>query len=295
MPPRLGRVVEPRDQRSLRGFAFDKATLTAEHERTVEWLAWDVLHSWHSRTQVVRIEIDGHTDPVGTAAYNRDLGLRRATAVADRLKQLINEGAGRLPAGTVERIEYVVRTYGEERPISSRVQALNRRVEITLHRDTSPAPTPLDLNVTVSRLEGLLVTSTLPAETVTRLRCLLQKVRDPDSDDRFVTETQVFMVNRDNKMPTPTEWTRVRTLVLRPDLFAPDRSDAEVLVNLGRVDEDLQFGVQKMNQIIEYASGIDYGLGFVALANAFKELNTWVLERLADPKSVYSCYPDLRP
>lgn len=294
-PDTVGRVVMPRDERSLRGFAFDKSTLTPEHERTIEWLAWEVLHSLHSRSKVTRIVIDGHTDPVGTATYNKGLGLRRANTVTERLKQLINEGAGNLPAGSVDQIQYEVRSFGEERPISRRIQALNRRVEITLFRDTTPPPAPLSLDITVTRLEGLLTGSTLDPDTATRIRCLLGKVRDPNSDDRFFNETQVFLVNRDNAMPQPTEWNRVRNLILNPDLFAPSISDAQVRANLGRIDEDIIYGVGKMNQMITYASGADYGLGLLALSRAFKELNKWLIERLDDPKSVYSCYPMLHP
>ncbi len=295
LPNSVGQVVMPRDERSLRGFEFDKSTLTADHERTIEWLAYEVLHSWHSRSRVTRVVIDGHTDPVGTADYNKALGMRRATAVAERLKQLVNDGAVSLPSGTVDRVEYVLRSFGEERPISRTVQALNRRVEITLFRDATPAPTPLDLQTTVTRLEGLLTTPGLDPDAVTRMRCLLQKVRDRDSDDRFVTETQVFLVNRDNAMPGPSEWSRVRTRVLHPDLFAPAVSDTQVLANLGKIDDDIIYGVGKMTQMIDYAGGADYGLGLLALARAFKDLNKWIIERLNDPKSVYSCYPQLRP
>jgi hypothetical protein len=241
--------------------------------------------------------IDGHTDPVGTADYNQFLGTRRANAVGQRLRQLINEGASNtgLPGGTVEDIEYVANSFGKERPISRRVQSLNRRVEITLVRDMNPPPQPLDLNVTVTRLEGLLTSATLGPDAARRMRCLLGKIRDHDADDRFVNETQVFLVDRDNKMPGPAEWSRVRNLVLHPDLFAPSLTDEEVLNNLGRIDEDIMYGVGKMNQMIAYAGGADYGLGLLALANAFKELNKWVIDRLNDPKSIYKCYPELRP
>jgi outer membrane protein OmpA-like peptidoglycan-associated protein len=295
LPDRVGRVVMPRNYRVLPGFAFDKITLTAEHERTLQWLAWEVVRSWYSRSRVIRIVVDGHTDPVGTATYNKALGLRRAKAVTERLKQLVNKMAGRLPAGTVERIEYVVRSFGAERPISRRLQSLNRRVEITLSRDMSPPPTPLDLDLTVTRLEQLLTHSTFDSDAVSRMRCLLKKVRDPGTDDRFFNDTQVFFVNRDNAKPGPTEWNRVRTRLLHPDLFAPSLPDKQVLDNIGRIDEEIIYGVSKMTQMIDYASGADYGLGLYATANALKDLNKWLLARLDDPKSVYSCYPQLRP
>jgi outer membrane protein OmpA-like peptidoglycan-associated protein len=296
LPQTVGAVVAPRDHRSLRGFPFDKAALTPDHENVLNSLAREVARSWHSRRQVTRIVIQGHTDPVGTRDYNYGLGRRRADAVAARLKQLVNEAARTLPAGTVERIVYIVDSYGEDRPFSRLVQALNRRVEITLYREVTPSPTPLDLDSTMSRLDGLLkLPTSLAADIVTRLRCLLQKVREPGTDDRFANETQVFLIKRDNVMPQPTEWSRVRHLVLHPDLFGPQLSDVQVVANLGRIDEDIIEGVAKMNQIIAYASGAEWGLGLLALPNAFKQFNAWLLERLKDPASVYYCYPDLRP
>jgi outer membrane protein OmpA-like peptidoglycan-associated protein len=296
LPDSVRGVVMPPGLRSLTGFAFDKSTLTAEHERTLGQVAWEVAHSWYSRRMVIRIGVDGHTDPVGTAVYNKALGLRRAQAVTERLKQLVKQKAGRLPAGTVERIEYAVRSFGEERPISRLVQALNRRVEITLFRDTTPAPTPLDLQLTVSRLDGLLAASSLDPDAVTRMRCVLKRARDPDFDDRFLNETQVFYVSRNNAMPGPTEWSRVRNLLQHPDLFGPALSDDQVLTNIGQmIDQDIIYGVRKMNQMVDYAGGPDNALGLVALPRAFKEFNIWVLARLDDPKSVYTCYPMLHP
>lgn len=69
------------------------------------------------------IAIEGHTDSVGTNAYNRKLSERRASNVADFL---IDEGVS---AGKV-----TVYGFGEERPKSSNDtpegRQLNRRVEI---------------------------------------------------------------------------------------------------------------------------------------------------------------------
>jgi outer membrane protein OmpA-like peptidoglycan-associated protein len=71
------------------------------------------------------VEVVGHTDNTGTAAYNQDLSSRRAGAVASIL---ISNGvsAGR------------VRAYGrgEDQPIASNLtvagRAQNRRVDITI-------------------------------------------------------------------------------------------------------------------------------------------------------------------
>ncbi len=71
------------------------------------------------------IEVIGHTDNVGEAAYNQDLSQRRAVAVANVLR-----GAG-VPAGRIA-------TYGrgEDAPVASNQtesgRAQNRRVEIII-------------------------------------------------------------------------------------------------------------------------------------------------------------------
>jgi len=74
-------------------------------------------------------------------------------------------------------------------------------------------------------------------------------------DDRYVNDTQV-LINRDNKMPGPPEWNRVRPTLLDRGIFSPQVDD-RVIANLERLDEDIAGGIVKMNQIIDYASGPD--------------------------------------
>lgn len=75
--------------------------------------------------ELARIRVEGHTDAVGSAAYNRDLSERRAVAV---VRYLVAKGvaAARLEA----------RGYGLERPVASNATAVgrarNRRVEFTI-------------------------------------------------------------------------------------------------------------------------------------------------------------------
>lgn len=105
----------------LRGvnFAFDKAELTAESTAILDQ-AVDVLN----RYPALKVEVAGHTDSVGTDAYNQGLSERRAKTVYD---YLTNKGisADRLsgPNG-----------YGEAKPIdtndTSEGRARNRRTEL---------------------------------------------------------------------------------------------------------------------------------------------------------------------
>ena len=72
-----------------------------------------------------RIEIIGHTDNTGSAAYNQDLSQRRAVSVASVLRE------SGVPGG---RIAAYGR--GEDQPIASNLtpegRAKNRRVEIII-------------------------------------------------------------------------------------------------------------------------------------------------------------------
>jgi outer membrane protein OmpA-like peptidoglycan-associated protein len=204
LPRTVGRVIAPRDQRSLRGFDFGKWLLTEEHERMLDSLGREAVRSWDSRRSVTRIVAEGHTDPVGTHDFNIKLGRHRAEAVAKRLKEIINDyaAAARFPAGVLDKIEYVVASYGEERPFSRTLQTLNRRVELTLYRDYRPPPQPLDEDNTFKRQTDLLQRNpTRDPDTTQRLRCLLVKMRQAGVDDRYVNETQVFLITRDNKLP----------------------------------------------------------------------------------------------
>ena len=85
----------------------------------------------NDRPEMKRIRVEGHTDNVGNAAYNKDLSARRAASV---VRYLVGKGvaASRLvPAG-----------YGFEQPIASNATALgrakNRRVVFTVLEEDKP-------------------------------------------------------------------------------------------------------------------------------------------------------------
>jgi OOP family OmpA-OmpF porin len=104
----------------LRGveFAFDRAEIVGASPVVLD-TAIEELKKCPNRA----VRVEGHTDSMGTDAYNQALGQRRAEAVRDHL---VNGGisAGRVTA----------RSFGESKPIASNDseegRALNRRVEI---------------------------------------------------------------------------------------------------------------------------------------------------------------------
>lgn len=99
-------------------FATDSATLSGSLTRDLNAVAQSLLKYPNSTIQVV-----GHTDSTGSAAYNMDLSQRRASAVASVLR------SNGVPSG---RISAVGR--GEDQPVATNLtpegRAQNRRVEI---------------------------------------------------------------------------------------------------------------------------------------------------------------------
>lgn len=101
-------------------FAVDSATLRPDLTNDIRTVASSLL-----RYPDTRIEVVGHTDNTGAAAYNQDLSQRRAVSVADVLR------SSGVPGG---RISAYGR--GEDVPIATNLspggQAQNRRVEIII-------------------------------------------------------------------------------------------------------------------------------------------------------------------
>jgi len=103
-------------------FAFDKAELSDEAKAALDKFAEDLK----SRFTNVYIEIQGHTDSVGSADYNEKLGLERAESVRRYLNR-----AQQLP---LHRMSVI--SYGEAAPIADNGtregRSQNRRVVLVV-------------------------------------------------------------------------------------------------------------------------------------------------------------------
>lgn len=101
-------------------FEFNSARLTGDSLRTIREIA-DVAHTAADR----RISVEGHTDSIGSIAYNKRLSVDRARSVADEL----------VASGVPSR-GLLVRGLGESEPIASNAtaagRARNRRVEVII-------------------------------------------------------------------------------------------------------------------------------------------------------------------
>jgi outer membrane protein OmpA-like peptidoglycan-associated protein len=99
-------------------FDFDKSRVREESYGDIKNLA-DFMKQYPQTTTVV----EGHTDSIGTDAYNQGLSERRANAVRDVLVNQYGVEGGRVNAVG----------YGESRPVADNAtnegRAINRRVE----------------------------------------------------------------------------------------------------------------------------------------------------------------------
>ncbi len=101
-------------------FGFDKAMLTDEAKAALDDLASKIK----AQNKQLYVEIQGHTDNIGTEEYNMKLGAKRAEAVRRHLSEVHG-----IPLPMMSVI-----SYGESMPIADNKtkdgRALNRRVVI---------------------------------------------------------------------------------------------------------------------------------------------------------------------
>ncbi|MFC3118808.1 OmpA family protein [Jhaorihella thermophila] len=112
-------------------FAFDSAVINAEAARILDQQA-----NWIRQFPEVRFRVYGHTDAVGSAAYNKQLGKRRAQAVVN---YLASRGISR------SRLEALV-SYGESQPLvpTPNRERRNRRTVTEVSGFVQSHPTVLD-------------------------------------------------------------------------------------------------------------------------------------------------------
>jgi outer membrane protein OmpA-like peptidoglycan-associated protein len=105
-------------------FEFNKATLTPGDKQQLDMVATKLK----TEASNVQLHVSGHTDSVGSDAYNQKLSQRRAQSVTD---YLVSAGIPRASFVSVEGD-------GEARPVADNKtadgRALNRRVEIKINR-----------------------------------------------------------------------------------------------------------------------------------------------------------------
>jgi outer membrane protein OmpA-like peptidoglycan-associated protein len=124
--PKVANVVVAANELKLKKqvhFAHDSATIEPDSASLLEEIA-DVLRQ---KTDITKLEIQGHTDNTGSPVYNQRLSQQRADAVRDALIKLGIEG---------DRLE--AKGYGQDKPLvpntNAANKARNRRVQLMIKK-----------------------------------------------------------------------------------------------------------------------------------------------------------------
>lgn len=104
-------------------FEFDKATLTPEAKEILE----QAVTLLKETDEIVEVRVEGHTDSIGSEAYNQELSQRRAESVVEYLTSRGVSGSNLVPVGL-----------GENFPVANNDteagRAANRRVDFVVNQ-----------------------------------------------------------------------------------------------------------------------------------------------------------------
>jgi len=121
-PPPPAPTPKPTRKIVLRGvnFDFDKSNIRADARPILD----EAVRTLQGEPSI-HVSVEGHTDAIGTDAYNQKLSERRARAVADYLA-----------VGGVSRSRMTTEGFGESKPVANNAtadgRAQNRRVELRI-------------------------------------------------------------------------------------------------------------------------------------------------------------------
>lgn len=132
-------------------FEFASARLTSDSRKILEDVAAKIKHF-----ENVPMELAGHTDSVGSDAYNEKLSQQRAESVREFLVEQGVPGANLAAKG-----------YGESKPVADNKtdagRQLNRRVELHVEGQTAPVEAPAATDAATSPAEAPATDAAAPA------------------------------------------------------------------------------------------------------------------------------------
>lgn len=120
----------------ISGFAFAKADLGPAQLEEIDRWARSILAQ--ETYKVRRVQLIGHTDPVGSPQYNKTLGQRRADIVRQALIAAIESKR----PGSSKSIAITTDSAGELSPYPGLPPSAQRRVHVTAYMDQPPPPPP---------------------------------------------------------------------------------------------------------------------------------------------------------
>jgi outer membrane protein OmpA-like peptidoglycan-associated protein len=109
-------------------FPFGSAAVPAKHEPRIKELAQIIVQSWMSGVGIRTVCLEGHTDKVGKADFNKKLGLARAKNLRSALKQAIVAEATKVGFPQIApSVTILVSSKGQADPVAPNTTSLGRR------------------------------------------------------------------------------------------------------------------------------------------------------------------------
>lgn len=128
----------------LDSFDFDRDNLKPHHLPLIQRLAQCIVATHRRGRPVRQVRIVGHTDPVGTDDYNRNLGQRRGEQVKLGLQKALDT----LVPGLASRVAITVETVGELQPVPGNAPASRRvQVFVVIPPRVRPPPPPAVITI----------------------------------------------------------------------------------------------------------------------------------------------------
>jgi outer membrane protein OmpA-like peptidoglycan-associated protein len=141
VPPPLS-TVAGRPFQVLGAFDYDRYSLTTDHVAIIDGIACHVVASSRTPWPIRTVRLIGHTDITGSAAYDYQLGRKRAEEVQKALTNAIE----RMRPGFAKNIRFSLQSFGKDAPIAYNsapsCRAINRRVEVFLGAIVPGVPRP---------------------------------------------------------------------------------------------------------------------------------------------------------
>ena len=277
-PGGIRKYVIPRGRIVLDEFAFDKSAPTQTHIATIGAIARTAVDIAAHTYRGFVIELAGHTDDRGTENYNANLGLRRASEVKKALREAIDDN----PLAISSQINIEIRSFGETKPIAKASteagHARNRRVEVLV-----PPLRPICKRCVyvrwAKRASSLCARPRTP-EQAKRIKCLLSKVVEKGTDDRWAPPELVEYIYNNPKPGETGPFRLLRDQLSAAGIFGPAASDVSILRSLEQIDGKIIEGMGEVNKRIQFLLGsfsrrVHPPVFLPMLMRAMEELRAW--------------------
>jgi outer membrane protein OmpA-like peptidoglycan-associated protein len=275
-------------QNLLFPFPFAKSTLTPDIHDQIDKIARFVAATWSlgspqlPRTwaefrPIHRITLVGHADPRGSDAFNKALGLDRAEAVRDKLKQRITHHRSQ---STVDRIQIGVKSAGESDPLAI-THPERRVVEVNLDRSLDATVELTEAVAAAAKLGGANLNPSIRAT----VQCLLTQLADLNVDDKFLP---LHLAN--NNLHDPAKYPHLRDRVLQA-AFRKRQSTTATPIWKHNGDEVLSEVVRFVDEFHRVVGALAHLIGTqgIAARNA-DEKRAWLNGLKADSTSIIHCF-----